>query len=207
MPTLQRFFYRTLTCRTSTERAFSAKRGLMLWVLLGVCLGTIAFCKCPETATSLWWNHGFAMAADAVTLWDVFSRCLFPTLLLLALMLLSACSALGQPAVLTLLLTHGIAIGLSAAQCFAQYGLVQGMLRTALCILPHGFFSALLLVLAARDAIALSTKLFSYLIHSAPDPDIMQQTRLFLLKCAGWAALLPVSAALEMLCTWLLSMR
>lgn len=205
MPTLQRIFYRTLSCRTSIDRALSVKRGLMLWVLLGVGLGTVVYCKYPDAAASVWWNHGFVISADALTLWDVFSHCLFPTLIVLVLTLLSACSALGQPAVLALLLTHGIAVGISAAKCFAKYRLVQGLLRTALCILPHGFFSAFLLVLAARDAISLSSKLFSYLIHNSPDPDITQQTRSFLLKCLGWAALLPVSAAMETLCTWLFS--
>lgn len=207
MPTLQRIFYRTLSCRTSADRTDSAKRGLMLWTLLGVGLGTALYCRLPDAAASLWWNHGFAVAADAQTLWDVFSRCLFPTLLVLVLIMLSAVSAAGQPAVLLLLLSHGTAIGISAAAYFAEYRLAEGLLRTALCILPHGFFTSLLLVLAARDAIALASRVFSYLFHNAPDPDIIAQAKLFLLKGLGRAALLPVGAALETLFTWLFSLR
>lgn len=207
MPTLQRIFYRTLSCRTSTDRADSAKRGLMLWTLLGVGLGTALYCRFPDAATSVWWNHGLLVEADAQTLWDVFSDCLFPTLLILGLILLSAFSAVGQPAVLVLLLSHGTAIGLSAAGYFAEYRLVEGLVRTALCILPHGFFTSLLLVLAARDAITLSSRIFSYLFHNVPDPDMTEQTKLFLLKGLGRMALLPIGAALETLFTWLFSLR
>ncbi len=201
-------FYRTLSCRTSSERRLNAKRSLLFWILIGVSLGTICFCQWPVCIDSLWFSHGFSLQLGKVcTLWDLFVQAMLPTLLLLIGILLAAGSALGQPFILSLLLSHGIAIGLSAAECFSCYGFLHGLLLTAVLILPHGFFTTLILVPASRDAIRLSTKLFAYLFHNAPDPDIISQLHTLLLKGLAWATLIPVSGALHTALTWLCAER
>lgn len=201
-------FYRTLSCRTSSERRLNAKRTLLLWILIGVSIGTVCFCQWPGCIDHLWCNHGFCVQLGNVcTLWDLFVQAVFPTLLVLIGILLAAGSAMGQPWILALLLSHGIAIGFSAAQCFTHYGFFHGLLLTGILILPHGFFTTLILVPAARDAIRLSTKLSAYLLHHAPDPDISTQLRTLLLKGLAWATLIPVSGALHTALTWLCADR
>lgn len=203
MSTLQHVFYRTLTCRTGELRIAHTKRILMLWVLLGVGMGTALSCYDAAAADTLWLDHGLAVADTAQNLWDVFAPCLFPTILLMALILLCGFCAIGQPAALFLLLSHGCAVGIAAADCFLCHGFLQGLVRAAAMIVPHGFFSSLLLLLAARDAMELSGRLFAYLVHGDTEPDIRSRTRRYFLHFLGRTALLPLGAAAQTLFVWL----
>ncbi len=203
MSTLQHVFYRTLTCRTGEMRIAHTKRILMLWVLLGVGMGTALYCCHPAAADTIWLDHGLAVADSAQNLWDVFAPCLFPTILLAALILLCGFCAVGQPATLFLLLSHGCAVGVAAAEGFIRHGFVQGFIRAAAITVPYGFFSAVLLILAARDAMELSRRLWQYLMHGDTEPDIHSRTRRYFLHFLGRIALLPFGAATETFFVWL----
>lgn len=211
MASLQRVFFRTMHCRTGSLHmdivtvSQRIKRLMMLLVLLGVGIGTMIFYHYPAAADLLVLDHGFAPDPQAQTLWDVFAASLFPSVVVMALMLLSAFSAIGQPATLALLLSHGSAIGIAAASQFVTAGFLQGGLYTALCILPHGFFTALLLTISARDALQLSAQQLAYLLHGNTESDIHIATRRCILHFLGRIALLPLGAMTETLAFWLLT--
>ncbi|MDD5947461.1 MAG: hypothetical protein PUC41_06670 [Oscillospiraceae bacterium] len=211
MASLQSVFYRTMHCRTGSlpmdilTVSARTKRLLMLLVLLGVCVGTAVFCYYPAAADMLLLDHGLAPAPQAQTLWDIFAASLFPSAVVLLLMLLSAFSAIGQPAALALLLSHGCAMGIAGASQFVSLGWWHGSLYTALCILPYGFFTALLLTISARDAVQLSAQQLAYLLHGDTESDITVATRRCILHFLGRIALLPLGATAETLVFWLLT--
>ncbi len=211
MASLQSVFYRTMHCRTSGLRmgivtvSERTKRLLMLVILLGVGIGTAVFCGHPMAADALRLDHGLAPDPHAQTLWDIFAAGLFPTALLMLLMLVSAFSAIGQPVAIGLLISHGCAVGIAAAAQFVTYGLSEGLLYAALCILPHGFFTALLLTLSARDALQLSARQLTYLLHGNAEADMASLTRRYILHFLGRMALLPLGAAAETMAFWLLT--
>lgn len=211
MASLQSVFYRTMHCRTGSLRmdivtvSQRTRRLMMLLVLLGVGIGTAFFCYFPAAADQLVLDHGLAPDTQAQTLWNIFAASLFPSVAIMVLMLLSAFSAIGQPAASTLLLSHGCALGIAAASQFVSMGLLYGSLYTALCILPHGFFTALLLTASARDAVQLSALQLTYLLHGNTEPDIATATRRCVLHFLGRIALLPLGATAETLAFWLLT--
>lgn len=211
MASLQSVFYRTMHCRTGGLRmdivtvSQRTKRLLMLLVLLGVGIGTAVFCYYPAAADLLLLDHGLAPDPQAQTLWDIFAASLFPSVVVMVLMLLSAFSAIGQPAALALLLSHGCAMGIAAASQFVDMGWLHGSLYTALCILPHGFFTALLLTISARDATQLSSQQLGFLLHGNTESDITVATRRCILHFLGRIALLPLGATAETLVFWLLT--
>ncbi len=211
MASLQHVFFRTMHCRTSGLRMETVtvsgrtKRLLMLPVLLGVGIGTAVYCCCPASAHCILLDHGLAPDPQAQTLWDIFAASLFPSVVLMLLMLLSAFSAIGQPTAFVLLISHGCAMGIAAAAQFVSHGWLDGTLYAALCILPHGFFTALLLTLSARDALQLSAQQLRYLLHGNTESDITSATRRCLLHFLGRIALLPLGAAAETTAFWLLT--
>ncbi len=211
MASLQRVFYRTMHCRTGSLRmgivtvSERTKRLFMLLILLGVGVGTAVYCRCPASVDMLLLDHGLAPDAQAQTLWDIFAAGLFPSAAVMLLVLLSAFSAIGQPAAIVLLISHGCAMGIAAASQFVSHGLLRGTLYAGLCILPYGFFTALLLTISARDALQLSAMQLRYLLHGDTESDITAATRRCVLHSLGRIALLPLGATAQTLVYWLLT--
>lgn len=197
-------FYCTHRCRTSEERAQSVMRLLLLCLLAGIGMGTLCHTHMPDAFSALleFFGGGLAIATERRTLWDVFCSAALPVLLMLGGLLLAGCSAFGQPIVVALLLLRGFAIGVAGANCFAAYGLHEGLALVATMLLPEAFFSGLLLVCAAKDSLRLSARAFHYLFYGTAEPDILAERRQIHLKWLALTALSLAVAALHTALVW-----
>ncbi len=199
--------YRTLSCRTSEERAQSGVQMLLLWLLGGVFAGTFLHMQWQsgDSVTGSCFLRlfgGLAVTEESRTLWDVFCGAALPVLLLLGGMLYAGCSAVGQPLAAAILFLRGIAVGLSGAACFAAYGLRHGLMLAGTMILPEAFLSGILLAYAAKDALKLSARSFGYLFHGNAEPEICTERKNIHLKWLGLAALTLAVAALHTALVW-----
>ena len=169
-----KLLYQSLSARTSRVTECLQKppdliRLLCFLTLAGVAAGAVfGDCLPPDTALL---TQGLAVTDRLRTLWDAYLAALLPHLLLLAGVRLSGSSACGQPAAAALLLLRGAAVGSCAADCMRSAG---GFLRAAVCVLPMGFLSSVILVYAAADALRLSGRLGGYLLLGGTDPEIRE---------------------------------
>ena len=115
--------YQTLSCRTGRlHRLYEPVdpvRALLLWALLGVLAGASGCRLMPGLADLPFLTPGLAVSDGLRTLWDVCRGTLLPMLCLIALLLLSSSSAIGQPLAMLTLFARGIGAGAAAAGCFA----------------------------------------------------------------------------------------
>lgn len=202
-------FYSTHRIRTSEERAQSGMRLLLSCLLAGICIGTLLHERMPTLCGTLLerFGGGLAIATVRRTLWDVFCAAALPVLLMLGGMLLAGCSAFGQPLAIALLLLRGIAIGAAGADCFAAYGLHEGLALAGTMLLPEAFCSGMLLAGAARDSLRLSALAFRYLFFGTAEPDILTQRRQLHRKWLAFAVLSLAVAALHTALVWGFSAR
>lgn len=202
-----RLFYRTLSCRTSEEHEDSGIQTMLLWMLGGVCAGTFFQMWFGDEFSGictylLKYCGGIAVTAQARTLWDVFCCAALPVLLLLVGLLFVGCSAVGQPLAAFILVLRGAAVGLAGAECFAAYGLRQGVILAGTMILPDAFLTAVLLAFAARDAQKLSDLSFRYLFRGNSEAEICTARKTIHLKWLAFAALTLAVAALHTALVW-----
>lgn len=182
-------------------------RLLLCWAMLGIGAGTLLYSAKPDFSGEFLLTQGLAVSAAARSLWTVLRDALCPLLLLLTGIWLSGCAAFGQPAALLLLFSRGLAFGLAAADCCANYPLRNGIVIAAALILPYGFCSILLLCYAVRDTLTLSNRMTRYLLYGTADPECCSQCHDRLTNLLGILLLSLLAAGMHTLLLWLLNDR
>lgn len=208
MKTMPHLLYHTMSARTSrlTEavRPPDPVKLLMCWGLLGVGIGALLRTNTAYAFDSVLFTQGLAVSDSLRTLRDVFLSALLPVLVLLAAMLFSGAAACGQPCILVLLLSRGIAFGLAAAEVFAAYPVRDGVVIAGILILPFGFCSMLLLCHAAVQCLRRSNRMTAFLLHRDTEPVPKQETASGI---PAWLLLTVLAAALHTLLLWQLNDR
>lgn len=197
--------YHTMSARTSRLeiKPPDAIRLLMCWAVLGVGTGAMLYRAAPSLAGSLIFTQGLAVSAELRTLWEVCRTALCPMLIVLGGIWLSGCAAFGQILAMALLLSRGMAFGLSAAACMADVPLRDGLCITAVLILPYGFCSILLLCHAVREALLHANRMTKFLLHGVAEPTVCTTDPLVQML---WALLLTLLAAgMHTMLLWKLS--
>ena len=185
------------------KNAHLLKQWLMTALLCGVVLGTFFHARLPDALQEMLEHFcgGLAVTTNSRTLWTAFCGTELPVLLLLTALLLTGCCALGHPLAVSILLLRGMAVSAAGTDCFAAFGLQNGLRVAAAMLLPEAFLSALLLMLAARDSITISTHLLYYLFYGTANADMTELRRKALRK---WAVILVLSIGAALLHTALL---
>lgn len=201
--------YRTVPARTSEEKREITLQWLIVSVLGGMLCGVLGQQWLPKTMLPLLERFcgGLAVTDTVRTLWDVLCAAALPVLLLMAGILFSGLLAVGQPCAIGLLVMRGMAVGIAAAACFTQNGLREGLLKTAVYILPEAFLTAVLLALAARDSLTLSTHILHYLHDGTVQEDMAEQRRALHRKWLLLTALTFLSALCHTALVWFFSTK
>ena len=175
---------------------------LLTALLGGMLLGVRGTSYVPQAVLPLIERFFCGLSADfePCTLWDVFLCSELPMMLLLLGMLLCGLCAVGQPFAVTLLIIRGFAVGILCANTLRTCGIRDGLMRNIL-LLPTAFLSAVLLGYAAKDALALSTRVMQCLRTDAA-PDDLPSVRKKIHR--NWLILIGLSLAISMLHTALL---
>lgn len=199
--------YRTVSARTGSLRTALKPpdpiRLLLAWTVAGVLLGAVLCRRMPQLADSPLLTQGLAVSAETRSLWTVCKTALCPMLLLLGGIWASGCAAFGQILSAGLLLSRGIAFGISAAVCFMQFPMRDAAVIAAVLILPYGFFSALVLCYAVRDAMRMSGRMTGCLLHGTAEAEVCGTDRLSNMLCCLLLTL--AAAGMQTMLLWLLN--
>ena len=210
MKPMRDLLYHTVSARTSLLReAFFRQpdpiRLLLDWAMLGIGLGTLLYSTNPDSAGEFLLTQGLLLSDTERSLGEVLRTALCPLLVLLSGIWLCGFSAFGQPLAMLLLLSRGLAFGISAGACFTQYPLRDALCISAVLLLPYGFCSMLLLCYAVRDSMRLSNRMTRYLLHSQPAAESVQVPYDRLSAMLACLLLALLSAGMHTLLLWLLN--
>lgn len=137
------------------------------------------------------------------TFWETLKKSFSESFLPLLLCFWLGFSAAGQPFEPLIPALRGVAAGLSLAGLYEGYGLA-GIGMSAVLIVPGAALSAFALIIAAREALELSGRMFSLAFGGVAAGTV--DLRLYLTKFALLCGIIAVSALLDSLLT-LLSAR
>ena len=160
-------------------------------ILIGALLGAVTFCF---------------MGSDELSMLSVFSnsfvdvRSFFSSTVFLAVVFLSGFSSLGQPLAVAVLLLRGMGWGVAMSQLYSIYG-GHGALLSAMFVLIPAVITAAALIIAAREAVAMSNILLCIVFSEGQHSGLRQTVRLYAVKFLVLEAAAAVAAALECLLT------
>ena len=206
MKTANSLFYRTLSCRTCRiHNPVTPMQRLMLLAVIGAALGTVLRIRCPALCGSPLLTQGLTVTAEVRTLWDACCTAVIPPLVLLFALLLFAGSAFGQAAALLLLFWRGLAVGTVLCDCFLRFPPGDGLLASAVLVMPFGFATVILLANAALETIRTANSTANYLFRGIPDPDIAAKQTHMLTKLLTVTLLTLAAAGLHTLLCWVMN--
>ncbi len=175
---------RTTTRRRRETQAFIAdNRRLFPFAgvfLLGVFIGVLVF---TAADSGIDWGALLSLApiesgwqGMLSALWSS----VFSAVLLLSLLFLLGLSPCGAPFALLVPLFYGLGLGLTEAYYYSLG--MSGVLATALVVMPHGLFTATVLVMAGVESLRLSSRLGQQLLPTAPCGGLWPRFRLYCLR-------------------------
>ena len=127
-------------------------------------------------------------------------RSFFSSTVFLAVVFLSGFSSLGQPLAVAVLLLRGMGWGVAMSQLYSIYG-GHGALLSAMFVLLPAVITAAALMIAAREAVAMSNILLCIVFSEGQHSGLRQTVRLYAVKFLVFEAAAAVAAALECLLT------
>ena len=179
-------------------------RRLFYLLLCGIVIGSLLWLRAPQIAESAWMQQGFAEPVGERSLLTVFLQSFGATAVFLLAAFLLGFFAVGQPFALTLLLLRGAALGCAAASTYITYG-VRGLHVVLFLQLPHAAATSLLLILAVRETLSLSTKFFRFAVSDSERDGVRDGCRLYLLRYLVLMIGTLVSAAADTALTYFLT--
>ncbi|HCC34983.1 MAG TPA: hypothetical protein DEQ02_04870 [Ruminococcaceae bacterium] len=103
---------------------------------------------------------------------------------------------LGVPCTFGVPLFRGLGLGVISGYLYANFGL-KGVGFTALLIVPHGLFSSFIIILASKEAFAMSSKLFSVVLPSAKETRLWSSLHMYIIRFIVFMGLILASSLLD----------
>ncbi|MBR1384393.1 MAG: stage II sporulation protein M [Ruminococcus sp.] len=185
------------------DRAFTFLAGCLL---IGILAGVIAYCFMdnPLSDSLSRANSEYISFRQNNNLGRILADSFFTSSLFIGAMFLSGMFALGQLLSLGVLLIRGIGIGAILSQSYYTY---QGdkLIYTVLIIVPAAIISCYGLVLAAKEAVRLSTRLLIVLLSNDSFGGFAETFKAYGVSFLFVEAVISVSAAIDCVFSLLLS--
>lgn len=126
-------------------------------ILIGALLGAVTFCFMGSDELSMLsvLSNTFVDVRSSGDLEEILVRSFFSSTVFLAVVFLSGFSSLGQPLAVAVLLLRGMGWGVAMSQLYSIYG-GHGALLSAVFVLLPAVITAATLMIAAREAVAMS---------------------------------------------------
>ena len=126
-------------------------------ILIGALLGAVTFCFMGSDELSMLsvLSNSFVDVRSSGDLEEILVRSFFSSTVFLAVVFLSGFSSLGQPLAVAVLLLRGMGWGVAMSQLYSIYG-GHGALLSAMFVLLPAVITAAALMIAAREAVAMS---------------------------------------------------
>lgn len=174
---------------------------MLAFILTGSVIGTIIYPEFPETADFI---KGFIKSADKRTIVTVFKESFADTFFILMLLMFSGFSSVSQPLELLLLVYRGCVLGISISHTYAVYAL-KGFFINVLMILPHAVMTSVILVLAVRESMRMSTAIAEASFRRNSDLIETLSVKMYLIKFAVLVMFLCISSFIDCVITYLLT--
>ena len=171
-------------------------------ILIGALLGAVTFCFMGSDELSMLsvFSNSFVDVRSSGDLEEILVRSFFSSTVFLAVVFLSGFSSLGQPLAVAVLLLRGTGWGVAMSQLYSIYG-GHGALLSAMFVLLPAVITAAALMIAAREAVAMSNILLRIVFSEGQHSGLRQTVRLYAVKFLVLEAAAAVAAALECLLT------
>lgn len=171
-------------------------------ILIGALLGAVTFCFMGSDELSMLsvFSNSFVDVRSSGDLEEILVRSFFSSTVFLAVVFLSGFSSLGQPLAVAVLLLRGTGWGVAMSQLYSIYG-GHGVLLSAMFVLLPAVITAAALMIAAREAVAMSNILLCIVFSEGQHGGLRQTVRFYAVKFLVLEAAAAVSAALECLLT------
>ena len=171
-------------------------------ILIGALLGAVTFCFMGSDELSMLsvLSNTFVDVRSSGDLEEILVRSFFSSTVFLAVVFLSGFSSLGQPLAVAVLLLRGMGWGVAMSQLYSIYG-GHGVLLSAMFVLLPAVITAAALMIAAREAVAMSNILLCIVFSEGQHGGLRQTVRFYAVKFLVLEAAAAVSAALECLLT------
>ena len=166
-------------------------------ILIGALLGAVTFCFMGSDELSMLsvFSNSFVDVRSSGDLEEILVRSFFSSTVFL-----SGFSSLGQPLAVAVLLLRGMGWGVAMSQLYSIYG-GHGALLSAMFVLLPAVITAAALMIAAREAVAMSNILLCIVFSEGQHGGLRQTVRLYAVKFLVLEAAAAVAAALECLLT------
>lgn len=171
-------------------------------ILIGALLGAVTFCFMGSDELSMLsvFSNSFVDVRSSGDLEEILVRSFFSSTVFLAVVFLSGFSSLGQPLAVAVLLLRGMGWGVAMSQLYSIYG-GHGALLSAMFVLFPAVITAAALMIAAREAVAMSNILLCIVFSEGQHSGLRHTVRLYAVKFLVLEAAAAVEAALECLLT------
>ena len=171
-------------------------------ILIGALLGAVTVCFMGSDELSMLsvFSNSFVDVRSSGDLEEILVRSFFSSTVFLAVVFLSGFSSLGQPLAVAVLLLRGMGWGVAMSQLYSIYG-GHGALLSAMFVLLPVVITAAALMIAAREAVAMSNILLCIVFSEGQHGGLRQTVRLYAVKFLVLEAVAAVAAALECLLT------
>ncbi len=179
-------------------------RRLFYLLLFGVMIGVVLWLRAPEIAASAVMQQGFDEPIGERSLLAVFRGSFSATAVLLLVSFLLGFFAVGQPFALSVLLLRGAALGCAVGSTYSMYG-IRGLPMVLFLQLPHAAVTSLLLILAVRETLTLSTQFFRFAVCDCERDGVRDGCRYYLLRYLVLFVGLLLSAAADTALTYFLT--
>lgn len=171
-------------------------------ILIGVVLGTIAYCfmsddflkqmsLAQENFLEIRKKSDFAL---------ILMKSLSSSTMFLGAVFILGFSAIAQPVEIAVPLVRGMGLGVTMAQVYSQSG-SKGILTCLIIIVPAAIISTYALVVGTREAIGMSNLLFSNSLSDKATEGMLSAVKLYGTKFLVLEAIMAVSAAVDCICT------
>ena len=174
---------------------------MLIFILLGIVAGTAIYMKYPLAAEQ---THGFIKSGNKRTIVEVFREAFDNTFIILLVLMFSGFSSVSQPIELSALLYRGIVLGISLSYTYAVYA-VKGVFICVLMILPHALMTSIILVLAVRESMRMSTAVAIFAFKGQSDVTDRPDIKLYLLKFLILLLFLIAASLIDCVITYLLT--
>lgn len=174
---------------------------MLSFIIIGIIIGTAVYPSFPEFADGI---RGFIKTAEKRTIITVFKDAFMNTFIILLVLMFSGFSAVSQPLELSVLIYRGFVLGISFSYTYALYAL-KGFFICILMILPHALVTSVILVLAVRESIRMSTAVAVSSFKGDADLIECPSVKMYFVKFIVLLIFLVLSSAIDCIITYLLT--
>lgn len=192
------------TIRTSCEPAKKNIKPniilLMTLLLIGVLIGTLAFCNMSEDDFNnfSFITQMFIKNKSEQTFLQSLVNSFSTSASLLLICFFLGFSAISQPVEITIPIFRGLGLGASIAYIYVTYG-IKGFLISLLLIIPNAVISSISIIIAARESIKMSNMFTFFAISNNCENNMKSCIKLYLLKFVILFVIIGLSSVIDSL--------